>query len=184
MDLQNPYPASGGDEANCNTENEPLLASAEPVNLVRCGSTTACNLWSCISNSPKTRTYATLYLLHTANHFATYIVALPQVSLYERIICGEHYGFPDVVKEDSCKLPVIQDKVAYLLGLTSALQSIPGELQASKIRQSFFPSLPTGIALLTSLWYGSLADKWGRRPILGLACTGELLSMLWTSLFG
>lgn len=31
----------------------------------------------------------------------------------------------------------------------------------------------------TSLAYGALADKWGRRPVMTIACTGEMFNLLW-----
>lgn len=96
--------------------------------------------------------------------FSNYLLVIPTLRLYERGVCREYYherdgnsvADPD---EELCKLPSIQARLATLLGWQMGLGAIPG--------------------LLTAVWFGSLADRYGRKSILLLAMVGEFVSWVW-----
>ena len=61
--------------------------------------------------------------------------------------------------ESLCKIPAIQRDLAWLVGLKFTFDALPG--------------------LFTALYYGSIADRFGRRLVLALCCAGTLCSLLW-----
>jgi MFS family permease len=63
------------------------------------------------------------------------------------------------IDEGWCKTHTIQRHVGTLMGWNMGLQAIP--------------------VLTTAVWYGSLADKFGRKPILFAAVAGEFASGAW-----
>ena len=101
--------------------------------------------------------------------FAKHIIEVPSIRLFEIAICNRYYLYQrlvnDVVLEDSpidekqCKIPEVQNDLAFLVGWRFAFDALPG--------------------LLTALFYGRLADRIGRRPILVLSCLGLLCSLFW-----
>ena len=96
-----------------------------------------------------------------------FISAAPQLRLIESIICRHHYklrspGLTDgseEVPEKLCKINAIQEAVAEVLGWQAFFDGIPG--------------------LLLTMFYGSLADRHGRRPVLVLSFLGQFLAALW-----
>ncbi|KAL2260168.1 hypothetical protein VTK26DRAFT_5927 [Humicola hyalothermophila] len=110
--------------------------------------------------------------------FGIMVAIAPQTRIYEDIICRRYYAdgpeqsitlgiafLPDDgprhqgPDEKACKDPVIQDALNQLFGWQTFFDGIPG--------------------LLLAMYYGSLADSWGRRPILVLSLVGQLLGALW-----
>jgi MFS family permease len=63
------------------------------------------------------------------------------------------------IDEGWCKTPIIQRHLGTVMGWNMGLQAIP--------------------VLTTAIWYGSLADKFGRKPILFAAVAGEFASWAW-----
>lgn len=112
--------------------------------------------------------------------FGITVAMTPQTRIYEDIICRRYYADhpeqstrlgiafspsthqqqpqsrPD---ESLCKKPAIQDAVNSLFGWQTFFDGIPG--------------------LLLAMYYGSLADTWGRRPVLILSLVGQLLGAAW-----
>lgn len=78
------------------------------------------------------RVYVCIFLLKFCMTFYIYIFELPLVRLVERAICQTYYkslpSNPDWqdVDEAMCKLPVIQDKLAYIMGFRLTFNAIPG----------------------------------------------------------
>lgn len=107
------------------------------------------------------------FCLQFCFYFAKHIVEVPSIKLYEQAICNRYYSRQKEslfsaglsIDEHLCKIPPIQDELANLVGLKFTFDALPG--------------------LLTALYYGSIADKFGRRLVLALCCAGTLGSLLW-----
>lgn len=104
---------------------------------------------------------AIVIFLYTFNY---YLLVIPTQQLYENAICREYYK--DRVwttlqnpNENRCKVPQIRSRLATLLGWKMSFDAVPG--------------------LFTAMWFGSLADRHGKRPILLLAMVGEVCSLVW-----
>ncbi len=112
--------------------------------------------------------------------FGITVAMTPQTRIYEDIICRQYYadhpeqstrlGIPfspsssqqqpqSRPDESLCKKPAIQDAINSLFGWQMFFDGIPG--------------------LLLAMYYGSLADTWGRRPVLILSLVGQLLGAAW-----
>ena len=101
--------------------------------------------------------------------FAKHITEVPSVRLFEIAICNRYYLYQRIfnaelledprIDEKQCKIPEIQNDLTFLVGWRFAFDALPG--------------------LLTALFYGRLADRIGRRPILVLSCLGLLCSLCW-----
>jgi len=101
--------------------------------------------------------------------FAKHIIEVPTIRLFEIAICNRYYRNsqalePSIFKgkhidERKCKIPQIQNDLAYLVGWRFSFDALPG--------------------LLTALIYGRLADRIGRRIVLFLSCVGLLCSLIW-----
>ncbi|KAG8533099.1 uncharacterized protein KY384_001882 [Bacidia gigantensis] len=106
------------------------------------------------------------------SNFSYYAAELPLLALVERRVCDHHYrilldkrlAITQPLDGRSCMIPEVQNKVAFVVGSKTALDAIP--------------------PLLTSFWYGSIANRIGRRPVVLLACSGELLNLLATISIG
>ncbi|EED16509.1 conserved hypothetical protein [Talaromyces stipitatus ATCC 10500] len=106
-----------------------------------------------------------LYLLVT---FAIQLLEVPTVRLFEIAICDRYFRttntgvhstlFKDI-DESSCKIPPIQNELAEIAGWKTSFDAVPG--------------------LLTALWYGSVADRYGQRLVLFLSLTGSLMGLVW-----
>lgn len=109
--------------------------------------------------------------------FGIMVAMVPQTRIYEDIICRRYYmDHPEQsaavaippdgahsqqgLDENLCKKPEIQDAVNELFGWQTFFDGIPG--------------------LLLAMYYGSLADTKGRRPVLILSLVGQLLGATWT----
>ncbi|KAL1638481.1 hypothetical protein SLS56_000290 [Neofusicoccum ribis] len=97
------------------------------------------------------------------------LTAAPEVRLLEMALCRDYYRARDpsvigppplsYVRESACKRDEIQVELAYLRALMSLFKAIPG--------------------LLCTVLFGQLADIWGRKPVLLLGMSGQILSYLW-----
>ncbi|KAB2571672.1 Solute carrier family 46 member 3, partial [Lasiodiplodia theobromae] len=100
------------------------------------------------------------------------LTAAPEVRLLEMAVCRDYYRTRDpsvigppplnYVREELCKRDEIQVELAYLRALKSLFAAIPG--------------------LFCTVLFGRLADLWGRKPILLLGMTGQILTYLWVIL--
>ena len=151
--------------------------------LEQCEQATAIHFRTFI-HAPEFRIVLAVFFLAFLSNFSYYCSELPLLRLIERTICEAYYadeGAQDVVAteidESLCKIPRIQNKLALFMGYKTAFDAIPRI--ATPLPTCRLPSLILGVALLTSLWYGSLANRIGRRTIIALACTGELLNLAW-----
>ena len=107
------------------------------------------------------------FCLQFCFYFAKHMVEVPSIKLFEQAICNRYYdheselvttaGHP--IDETLCKIPPIQNELATLTGFKFTFDALPG--------------------LLTALYYGSVADRYGRRLVLALCCAGTLGSLLW-----
>lgn len=133
-------------------ESQPLLLSdsestggrefREPLAL---NTLVHCNLPSRSAWRKHLRFYVLIFSLQFVTNLGFYLSALPLVRLFEREICQHYYGSTDDIAEAMCKLPAIQDKLAYILELKDAFDALPGQksvvhsLQPSNLLdQAFF----------------------------------------------
>ncbi|KAF9879497.1 ATP synthase F0 [Colletotrichum karsti] len=90
-----------------------------------------------------------------------YLQIPPTYQIMEEIICRKHY--PDHIvtdaADDICKGPGVAGELAMVKGWMNSFDCIP--------------------PLITSIPYGIIADKYGRRPVLSLAMFGLSLEFLW-----
>ena len=90
-------------------------------------------------------------------------LGIPMTRLVEDAVCHKHYGqmqsADNPIDENLCKLDSIQSNVAFVFAMYELVQSLCG----------FLAAFPWGIA----------ADRFGRKPIVGLAIAGMCLSSLW-----
>jgi MFS family permease len=99
--------------------------------------------------------------------FSSYMLVIPIFRLCENAICRQHYHKRDGkwdsdMDEGQCKIPEIQSNLATLIGWKVAFDALPG--------------------LLTAVWYGDLADRYGRKSVLIAALLGEFTSWVWSFL--
>ncbi|GKT65419.1 ATP synthase F0 [Colletotrichum tofieldiae] len=91
----------------------------------------------------------------------SYLQIPPSFQLLEDIICRKY--FPDHILpgggDDVCKTPEVQGELAMIKGWQASFDCVA--------------------PLLTSIPYGVIADKYGRRPVLSLAMLGVTLELLW-----
>ena len=117
----------------------------------------------CISKllcSRSGRTILCVFLLQFLVSFAKHIVEVPAISLFETAICKRYaraQGQP--WRPEKCKVPAVQNELSRLTGWKFFFDNLPG--------------------LLAAIYFGSLSDKWGRKPILILFCVGTMLSYAW-----
>ena len=71
----------------------------------------------------------------------------------------------------------IESLIYWVSKLLSTLYRVDSNLKLCKAT-----NLASGI--LTSVWYGSAADKFGRKPIVVLSSVGELASVIWLMSIG
>jgi hypothetical protein len=74
-----------------------------------------------------------LFALVFVTNFSVYLIEIPLIRLLERSICLQHLTSsptdlktPTDIDEEQCKVPVIQDKLAFVLGLRVAFDALPG----------------------------------------------------------
>lgn len=122
------------------------------------------------SMGPKLFPIISLYALIYLSEFAINLVDIPKVRLIEHAVCQRYYrshplaegGAEYSVPERQCKLEPIQAEVALITGWRMSLDAIP--------------------SILTVTFYGTLADRIGRKPVLLLVCLGKLLALVWSVL--
>lgn len=77
----------------------------------------------------------------------------------EGIICDKKYGdVTDPLKDTRCKSEAVQAELSLIFGIGVSCQLVP--------------------EILTSVFYGRLSDKYGRRLVLFLSCLGSLIAAL------
>ena len=118
---------------------------------------------------PEYKTFICVLCLQFLISFAKHIIEVPTIRLLEIAICNRYYRSHQPIHqvafsarqidERQCKIPPVQNELAFLVGWRFAFDALPG--------------------VLTALIYGRLADRIGRRTILALACLGLLTSYLW-----
>ena len=121
---------------NSRTENQPLLEERdsldraesiedEPARSLSSEDGTLLR-WIKSLGSRKAYIYFLIFGLHVVIQFVFCLSDIPEIALFERVICRQHYGYPESVDESMCRLSEVQDKLAYFRGLKGALDSIPG----------------------------------------------------------
>ncbi|PSR76129.1 major facilitator superfamily domain-containing protein [Coniella lustricola] len=91
-----------------------------------------------------------------------FVSQAPTTQLFEDIACRRYYQSSTITESLLCKAPGVQREVATIFGW-----------------QAFFDGIPS---LILALWYGALADRYGRRGVLFLSMLGQALGMAWVLL--
>ncbi|UPK93467.1 hypothetical protein LCI18_004402 [Fusarium solani-melongenae] len=107
------------------------------------------------------------FLLYLLFRFAYFLVEVPTVRMVEHATChqqldGRELGLVSLLTdfdEERCKTVPVQQQVSSIIGWKMCFDAVPG--------------------LLSILYFGSLADKYGHRLVLTLCCVGFLLALLW-----
>lgn len=115
------------------------------------------------------RVTASVFIVWFLLEFGLLALHVPGSRLFERAVCrryyrdepsmGGSYHVLGEIDEHLCKISPIQQEVALLVGWRDSFLAIP--------------------SIFTAVFYGSLADRYGRKPILLLAGTGEMLVIAW-----
>lgn len=161
-------------ERVASTERDPLLRRSNDPKRPAMHSRTASILSEL--HVPQTHSPTIVLLLLSVMIFvimvSTNFLVIPQQRIYEDIICRRYYdglnttqghiSLSESIDEKMCKLDAMQQELATVTGVSQSLDCIPG--------------------LLFSFPYGMLADKWGRKIILGLAMSGFLMQLVFTQL--
>ncbi|KAI4279778.1 MAG: hypothetical protein LQ337_000058 [Flavoplaca oasis] len=115
---------------------------------------------------PSTPILFCTFLLFFLINFSRHIIEVPIIRLFELAACHEYYSHLEgAVGHDRgpdgrlCNAPDVQNELSTLTGWKFGLDAIPG--------------------LLLAIYYGSVAGKYGRKPVLLLFSTGMLLSLGW-----
>ncbi|KAL1867715.1 hypothetical protein Daus18300_006271 [Diaporthe australafricana] len=106
-----------------------------------------------------------LAILVFITQFGASLSDVPSVRLLQEVFCRRHYGLsPDsTVVEEKCRI-----------------DSVQGQLNVISTGALIFGCLP---GILVALPYGALADRRGRKPVLGLCILGMVLSqLLWIAI--
>lgn len=112
-------------------EHQPLLApepeSASSRESAAVNTSTDQNLPRKNAWRQQLRFYILIFALQFITNFGFYLSDLPIVRLFERKLCQLHYDSTAEFAEASCKLPVIQNRLAFILELMNAFNAVPGE---------------------------------------------------------
>jgi hypothetical protein len=108
------------------------------------------------------------FVLYNLLSFATLLLEVPLVRLFEKSICNRYYrqqhpqnptvAFQDI-DESLCKGAPVQNLLATVVGWELSFSAVPG--------------------LLTAIYYGYLAEKRGRRLVLFLSVLGHIGMNAW-----
>ncbi|KAI0149824.1 MFS general substrate transporter [Hypoxylon sp. NC0597] len=94
---------------------------------------------------------------------STGFTGIPVTRVLEDIVCRQYYGAKDgtggPIDEQDCKKNAIQEKVAFVMALSSSLDAAVG----------FVAAFPWGLA----------ADRIGRKPVVTIALFGLLVNVFW-----
>jgi hypothetical protein len=109
---------------------------------------------------------AAAYILYNLLSFATLLLEVPTVRLFEKAICSRYYRshhqpgqfLPSDISESQCKVAPVQDVLANIVGWQLSFNAMAG--------------------LLTAAYYGRAAQERGPRVVLFLSAVGITLMLL------
>lgn len=131
----------------------------------------------------KIRAPVAAYILYNALSFATLLLEVPLVRLFERSICNRHFLYNsslhgNEIDETRCKIKTVQDQLSRIVGLHFSFNAIPGNsLSVTTLETVKILKIVTG--LLLALFYGKLAERYGRRLVLFLSAVGIVGMWIW-----
>ncbi len=113
----------------------------------------------------KWRPIILIIMMYSVVGFGYSVSTAAQLRLLEDIICSQYYTRKDLnfpggnIPEKLCKVVVVQEALAELLGWQAFFDGVPG--------------------LILAMPYGVVADKFGRRLVLVASMFGLFLGTLW-----
>lgn len=171
---------AGDDDITVATEHSPLLRiednSEIPDSFWKPGHSRSSTLTSSVASAtisvPTAQKPGTILgiflLLIFVSSAADAFKQIPMTRIFEDILCHDYYdetsGSNAPIDEELCKVNAIQTNLAYLLAVLESLNS--------------------GVACLVALFWGIVADRVGRKPVLLVCLMGMLLSLAWMIIVG
>lgn len=95
-------------------------------------------------------------------NFAAFLTQVPSIRLYEDIICHHYYkdvGMLGNIEEGECKGADVQEELNVVMAGLLFLGAVP--------------------SLVTTIPYGLVADRMGRKPVFALSIVGIILAQCW-----
>lgn len=127
---------------------------------------------------------AALAVLVFITQFGASLSDVPSVRLLQEIICRRHYGLASdsSVEEEKCRTDGIQGQLNVISIGALVFGYLPGKYllcpYITHLRKIEHRLTATISGILVALPYGTLADRRGRKPVLGLCILGMILSQL------
>jgi hypothetical protein len=70
-----------------------------------------------------------IFALEFCVKFAVTLLELPMIRLVELIVCRRYIGIGSRdIDEEACKIPIVQNKVAFIIGYKTTLDALPCKL--------------------------------------------------------
>jgi len=114
------------------------------------------------------------------------IITSPIVRMLEDAICQQYYASKSIgngnVPESSCKIDVVQQKLAHITGYYGLFKNIPGNKTHSPPPPANHASNFSTTGIILGSYFSRLAGTLGRRPVYGLNMVGMICEVLSTYL--
>jgi MFS family permease len=109
--------------------------------------------------SPHNHVFTLCLIITALVQGANFLLISPLTQLKEVSVCRSYYG-PGWSLGRDCNVEPVQNGLATLIGWQQLFDYLPG--------------------ILLGIFYGIIADRYGRRPVLALALTGLTVGIAWT----
>ncbi|KAI4256948.1 MAG: hypothetical protein L6R42_005936 [Xanthoria sp. 1 TBL-2021] len=137
---------------------------------------------------PSTPILCCTFILFFLISFSKHVIEVPTIRLFELAACHQHYahvqgavGHDGDTDNRLCKVPDVQNELSTLTGWKFGLDAVyvlvisPSHWLDTCLQDGELDRP----GLFLAIYYGSVAGKYGRKPVLLLFSTGMLLSLGW-----